>query len=239
MSFLNAAVAAGFKEASAMLREALKKKGRDEAVMDVTRTLVKASKNVRFEGNGYSAEWRAEAKKRGLPILSTTAEALEVMKDTKATKFLVDMKVLSEEEIASRYHINIERYVKTLEIELATLSELVTTHVVPAIEKQMTQVSTTADGIKASNLKKTYGDRVKALETTFNDVLSALTDLNGALAKIHKATDESAKIKVITSSGITAAEKLRDAADNAERLVSDDLWPLPKYREMLFSHSIS
>ena len=102
MSFLNAAVAASFRESTAELKDLLKKKKRDEAVMEFIRKVVKETKAIRFAGNGYSAEWRAEAKKRGLPILNTTPEALEVLTDKKLTQFLVDTKVLTKEEIDSR-----------------------------------------------------------------------------------------------------------------------------------------
>ncbi|MFN9068828.1 MAG: glutamine synthetase type III, partial [Bdellovibrionales bacterium] len=142
MSILNAAVASTFKNCTAQLKDLLKKKStRDEAVMEMIRLISKETKAIRFEGNGYSQEWRNEAKKRGLPILNTSAEALSVLHDKKATQFLVDMHVLSGEEIQSRYHINVERYIKTLDIEFDTLTELTQTFVIPSLEKQLVQLS--------------------------------------------------------------------------------------------------
>src|SRR5665213_2615363 len=96
MSILNAAVAQTFKEATTRLKALLKTKStRDEAVIEMIREFVKESKAIRFEGNGYSDEWKVEAGKRGLPILNSSAEALQVFKDSKATAFLVEQKVLS------------------------------------------------------------------------------------------------------------------------------------------------
>jgi glutamine synthetase len=236
MAFLNAAVAQAFSEASERLKELLKKKSnRDEAVMEMIREFVKETKAIRFEGNGYSEEWRNEAKRRGLPILNTSAEALEVLKDPKATEFLSNQKVLSGEEIASRYHINVERYVKTLDIELTTLAELATSHVIPAIEKQLRMLHATNAGITASSLKKSHTERVRTLEGVFEDVLSNLSSLEDVILKSREGHDESAKMKYLALTAVPAAAKLRDACDSAERLVADELWPLPKYRVMLFT----
>jgi glutamine synthetase len=240
MSFLNAAVADTFQEATKKLADLLKKKpNRDEAVVELIKQFVKESKQVRFEGNGYSDEWKVEAKKRGLPILNSSAEALEVLKDEKATEFLVNQKVLSREELVSRYHINVERYVKTLEIEMNTLSELVTSHVVPAVERQMVLLKGASEALTAPALKKLHLERTKSLEAVFEDILTGLEDLEEVLEKIHSSHDETAKMKALATQAQPAAVKLREAADKAERLVADDLWPLPKYREMLFASTLS
>src|SRR5690606_14275742 len=95
------------------------------------------SKAILFSGNNYSLEWRKEAATRGLPILDSSAEALSVFADKKATKFLVDSKALNAEEIEARYHIYVERYVTTLEIENTALAELIREFVIPAVEKQL------------------------------------------------------------------------------------------------------
>jgi glutamine synthetase len=245
MSILNAAVANTFKIASEKLRGLIKTKGtRDEAVIELIRDYVKETKNIRFEGNGYSEEWRKEAKKRGLPILNSSAEALEVLNDVKATSFLVEQKVLSKEEIASRYHINTERYVKTIEIELATLEELVTSYVIPAVETQLFKLhrahSAISEGPTAiTTLKKLHSERVAKLETVFSEILFEVKNLEVSIEKVSKLSDESQKMKCLAFESTVIASRLRDAADNAERLVADDLWPLPKYREMLLSNTLS
>ena len=238
MSFLNAAVAISFRECAVKLKEILKRKSRDEAVMDLIRVLVKETKAIRFSGNGYSDEWKIEAKKRNLPILNTTPEALDVLKDKKATQFLVDSKVLSKEEIESRYHIAVERYEKTLDIEHTSLLEITSTYIIPALEKQLQQLGSTSEVISLPALKKLHKERVSEFETVFADVLKNYESLRNAVEKSRKATDEHKRMWTIVDDLQPLAEKLRLAVDTSELIVSDELWPLPKYREMLLAHTL-
>ena len=240
MSILNSAVAATFKVSTERLKDLLKKKGnRDEAIIEFVREICKETKAIRFEGNGYSQEWRNEAKKRGLPVLNTTPEALKVFNNKKATQFLVDTKVLSQEEISSRFHINVERYVKTLDIEFMTLAELVKGFVIPAVEKQLIQTGSAHDAIKSAPLKKSHKSRQDELEKTFSDILKNLESFEKVLEKSASLHDEIARMNLIVSEGVPASEKLRTACDFAETLVSDEYWTLPKYREMLFSNTLT
>ncbi|MFN8846224.1 MAG: glutamine synthetase III, partial [Bdellovibrionales bacterium] len=240
MSILNAAVASTFKNCTAQLKDLLKKKStRDEAVMEMIRLISKETKAIRFEGNGYSQEWRNEAKKRGLPILNTSAEALSVLHDKKATQFLVDMHVLSGEEIQSRYHINVERYIKTLDIEFDTLTELTQTFVIPSLEKQLVQLSASSDGASSTGLKKLQKARKDDLEEVFTAVLSNLEKFQKLMDKSRRITDESDRMYDIVKSLSPAALQLRTACDRAETVVADELWTLPKYREMLFANTLA
>lgn len=240
MTFLNAAVAAGFREATAKLKDIMKiKSNRDEAVMELIKEFVKVSKKVRFEGNGYSQEWRDEAKKRGLPILNTTAEALEVLKNDSATKFLIDEKVLTHEEIHSRYHIMVERYVKTIEIEIDTLLELANTYVIPTVEKQLSLLTKVQDSIGSASLKKIHQERSIKLENTFNEILTKEAALEKLIQDVRTKSSESEKMKELAHKVQPLSFELRQACDVAEKLVADELWPLPKYREMLFMNSLS
>ncbi len=239
MSFLNAAVAAAFAESSEQLKDLLKKKKRDEAVMELIRQVVKETKSIRFSGNGYSDEWKAEAKKRGLPILNTTPDALEVLKDKKATQFLIDMKVLSKEEIDSRYHIAVERYVKTLDIEHSSLLELTSTYIIPTLEKQMEQLGAAHESMSFAALKKSHKARINEFEEIFADVLTRFENFKNKVEKSRKGHDENKRMWEIMEELQPASFKLRDAVDAAELLVADELWPLPKYREMLLAHNLA
>ncbi len=240
MSILNAAVASTFKECAERLKEILKKKSnRDEAIMELVREISKETKAIRFEGNGYSQEWKTEAKKRGLPILNTTPEALKVFTNKKSTQFLVDTKVLSQEEIASRFHINVERYVKTLDIEFMTLHELVKGFVIPAVEKQIIQIGSSHSLMKSPGLKKVHKSRLDELEKNFTEILKNLEAFEKVVTKSQALHDEVAKMDMFVAQVVPAAEKLRVACDLAETLVSDEFWTLPKYREMLFSNTLT
>lgn len=239
MSFLNAAVAASFKESSAELKDLLKKKKRDEAVMELIRKIVKETRAIRFSGNGYSDEWKAEAKKRGLPILNTTPEALEVLTDKKLTQFLIDTKVLSREEIESRYHIAVERYVKTLDIEHTSLLELTSTYIIPTLEKQMHQLGEAHEAMNSATLKKLHKSRIAEFEEVFANVLSSYETFKTKVEKSRKGHDENKRMWEIMEDLQPASFKLRDAVDASELLVSNELWPLPKYREMLLAHNLA
>lgn len=240
MSFLNAAVAHILKESTERLKVLVKEKGsRDEAVMTLVRENIIASKNVRFEGNGYSQEWREEAKKRGLPILNTSADALEVLNNEKVTEFLSATKVLTKDEIHSRYHIAVERYVKTIDIEIGTLLEMAQTIVIPTVEKQLTSVATVQSNLHRTSTKAAYDKRVQALESVLGDILDRTETLSAALTKTNTMASESDKMKAFTFEIQPLALLLRESCDRAETLVSDEIWPLPKYREMLFANSIS
>lgn len=240
MTILNAAVAEAFSEAKELLKTLLSQKGsRDEAVMELIKTYVKHSKKIRYEGNGYSQEWRDEAKRRGLPILNTTAEALEVYNDPQATSCLIKQKVLSEAELHSRYHINVERYVKTIDIEIETLIEMVETQVIPSIEGQIISLGEVQQNLISASLKKKHGARVQILEEAFDKILTRVDDLKNKMDQVRALGDEAEKMKKLAHEVQPLSFLLREACDTAEKHVNDVSWPLPKYREMLFTNSLS
>jgi glutamine synthetase len=239
MTFLNAAVSHTFKEASEKLRTLIKAKGnRDEAIMELIKSYIKLSKAVRFEGNGYSQEWRDEAAKRKLPILNSTAEALQVFTDKKMTSFLVSENVLSQEEIDSRYHIAVERYVKTIEIEIETLKEMVQTSIVPAVEKQLLSLKGLNTGLTSSTLKKRHSVRVDQVEKVLEQIFVRFDRLSEEFAELKNLHDEAKKMSLLAADVQPLAVALREVCDEAEKLVADELWPLPKYREMLFANTL-
>jgi len=240
MTVLNAAVTATIREATLRLKKLLaEKKSRDEAVMALIREFITTSKGVLFSGNGYSAEWRAEAKKRKLPILDTSADALSVFGDAKAAKFLVDTKVFSEEELASRYHVAIERHVTTLEIEFLTLSEIIREHVIPAVEKQLTVTAGVATGATTAELRKAVGGRLQAIERVLAELINRVDEHELALKGLHGLETAEEKIRMLTDTVTPVAKSLRAAADSAELLIADEHWALPKYREMLFANVLN
>jgi glutamine synthetase len=239
MTVLNAAVADSFKQSRLELEKILtKKKTKDEAVMELIQSIIKETKPIRFDGNGYSDEWKKEAKKRSLPILNSSAEALVVMEDKKLTQFLSDLKVLSQEEISSRFHIYVERFVKTLEIEHQSLIELCNEFVIPSIERQLLDLYNVNSNVKNSNLKKNHRQRIDQLEKQYNDLLKNLSTLEVLIEKSHKLEPETKKMQYISQTVKPAAEKLRKACDSCEMLVANENWTLPKYREMLFFHTL-
>lgn len=240
MTILNAAVANTFREATDRLKTILAaKKNRDESVMELVKELITASKPVRFEGNGYSLEWQKEAKKRGLPILNTTVDAIEVFNDKKSVEFLVKTKTLTEAEIASRYHIAVERYNKTLLIEHTTLLDLVTTQIVPAVETQLKTSNDVLSTLTTTAAKTAQKKRTESLEKVYADILTHAESMEKALTKLHDLGDEGKIMKAIATEITPLAALVRASCDLAETILSDKLWPLPKYREMLFANVIA
>lgn len=240
VAMLNGAVAESFAKSAKQLSQFLSKYSkRDEAILEFIKEVVIETKRIQFEGDNYSQEWRDEAKKRGLPIMPNTAEALHVYKNQNATQFLIDHNILTQAELISRYNIYVERFIKTLLIEVHTLREIIATYVIPAAEKQLRQSQTILKDAMTSGFKKVYSDKVEALEEVFEAILVSQTEIDNCLAEIDSVHDEAKKMEMIQAELVPLRDKLRQSADKIETLVSDELWPLPKYREMLFTHQIS
>ncbi|PIU00429.1 MAG: glutamine synthetase type III [Bdellovibrionales bacterium CG10_big_fil_rev_8_21_14_0_10_45_34] len=238
VTFLNSAVASAFAEATARLKILVgKHKDRDEAVMELVRELSAESKNIRFEGNNYSEEWRQEAEKRGLPILMNTPAALATLEDTGEISFLVETGVLTKDEIASRHHIIRERYVKTVLIEINTMVDVVGTQILPAVEEQIKSVAATISCVASAELKGLLSQRLEKLETAASQVLRGFWDLEKFVLETLTTT-EAEQEKAIVENGIPLMNSLRAACDFVETRVDDSVWPLPKYREMLFSNGV-
>lgn len=240
VSILNAAVAEAFRQATGRLREILSQKTpRDEAVMQLTRQLLTEGRAIRFEGNNYSQEWREEAKKRGLPILENSYTALSVLKDSSAVRFLTEMAVLNHEEIHARYHILVERHVKTLLIEMSTLIELTRSHVLPALESQIMETAPVANVFQSSVAQSAHRRRLTEMEDTYGAIINALGEAEKMFADIEACTDVEKQMRMIVETSTAKVETLRGACDKAETLIGMDLWKLPKYREMLFTNNLS
>lgn len=234
IAFLNTAVADAFAQMTERLEKKLAQtKVRDEAILSLIREVIKETKAIRFEGNNYSAEWRAEAEKRGLPNLTTTPEALSVFKDSKALEFIVREKVLSVEEIKSRHLIMLERYVKQIEMEASTLDELIKSYVFPALETQIEKIAGMVARVKEAG-KMVSLNRLEDTKAVYENLLKAMSTLEVEVSRVHEMGDEEQKAKLLATAVLPAMAKVRDLSDEAEGLIADDIWPLPKYSEMLF-----
>jgi glutamine synthetase len=234
ISILNAAAADAFDRLSDRLEKKLSGGGsRDEAVLSLIREVVSETKRIRFEGNNYSDEWKAEAGKRGLPILSTTPEALTVLEEPEAYRFLEEQKVLSGEEVRARYNIILERYIKQIEMEASTLLELADTHVQPAMEAELSRLAEMVGRVKAAGGKVQAGryDRATAL---YERLVNADTALDKELTTALRIADEKERANALCAKVLPAMQKVREVSDEIEGFVADNLWTLPKYRELLF-----
>ena len=192
--------------------------------------IIKENKQVLFSGNGYSDEWHAEAAKRGLPNNKSTVDALPALGTDKARKLFSKFGVLSERELEARAEINWERYVKVQNIEANITLEMARTMILPAAAAYIAEISVAASVSKGV---KKVSDKIVAL---VDKIVDAIDALEKAQHGAHHAGSLQAEAKAFKESVIPAQEAVREIADELETLVSDDLWPLPKYRELLFQY---
>ncbi|MDD5432407.1 MAG: glutamine synthetase III [Candidatus Omnitrophica bacterium] len=215
----------------------------NSSVLKVISAIVKETKDIRFEGNNYSPEWVKEAKKRGLPNIAATYQALEVLTQGKNIALFEKYKVYSKEELIARYHIWVHMYNLTLEIEANTLNEMVNASVVPAGYKYELLLARTLKELV--NLKKSEGLKVDlgALndkKSHYSDVVEKIYYVRrnaGEMVKLleqAKELNNESRAKLYFEELKPLMEHIRKHVDALEAVVSDDAWDLPKYREMLF-----
>lgn len=235
---LNAAVAASIN----LVTEALtKQKGSKpepsiDDVLVVVRQFIKASKNIRFEGNNYSQEWVDEAAKRGLPNIKACPVAFKQLLEKSSIQLLTSQGIMTESEVQSRYHILLEKYVKDLVIEGNALKTMIFQGVLPAVFAYRKDL---ADSIVA---QKTIGiDIAASPEKTTLDALTGLTvslkkagDKLGSLIDKINAADEETQGQLASVELTVVMEEVRTITDALENLSADKYWPFPKYTELLF-----
>lgn len=243
MIVLNAAVAqqliAFKKETDALIDKGVKK---DEAIFQVLRKYIIACKKIRFEGNGYSKEWQEEAQKRGLSVDNDCITALKAYLAPKAKKLFVENGVFTERELEARFEIKNETYLKKLQIESRVLGDLALNHIIPtAISYQNTLIEN-VKGLKeilpdvyaeVGNVQlesiKEISRHIKEIKTMVNEMTEARKVANNNFPnEVERAEAYSVTVRPYL-------EKIRYHIDKLELLVDDEIWPLPKYRELLFS----
>jgi glutamine synthetase len=234
---LNAAVAGAIGEITAAIRAEMKStKKVDDAVLKVVRKVFKDTTPVRFEGNNYSDEWVKEAKKRGLLNLRRSPEALEQLVTPESRKLLTGLGILTEEELESRYHVRLERYIKDMLIELHTLREIVDTLILPAAFDYCGSLIEAASQAKAAGVSSApQVAQANKLNGMITELQEARDAMHAVIEKSERMHEDLAKCaRLLTGDGADTMARVRAAADALEVSVSDGCWPLPKYREMLF-----
>jgi len=234
---VNAVVAEAIGELTAELRDALKSTPKvDDAILQVVRKAFQETASIRFEGNNYSDAWVEEAEKRGLPNRRRAPEALEQLVGDEARTLFTSLGILSSEELESRFHVKVERYVKDMLIELHTMQQIVDTMVLPASYEYLGTLARGAAESKAAGI--TAIPQIAAANEV-GAVVECLRRDRDALAEVieraeHMHEDPRVCAALLTSDGADRMAAVRAAADRLENLIADDVWPLPKYREMLF-----
>lgn len=242
MIVLNTMVAKVLKDfkqsVDAGIKKGLKK---DEAIINTIRKFIVDSKKIRFEGDGYSDNWVKEATKRGLKNVKTTPHALDFMIEKQNVELFTKLGIFTPTELESRYHIANEQYTMKIQIESRIMGDLATNHIVPTALKYQNVLIENVKGLKevlgAAGFKKAATQQVKLIEEIsehINVITVKVNDMIEARKKANKLTDEAKKAKAYVDNVVPFFEVIRYHVDKLEQMVDDELWPLPKYRELLF-----
>jgi glutamine synthetase len=238
-TYLNASVAESLDYVATELEKKISSgKSLHDAINLVVKEVLSANLRVIWNGDNYIKEWHEEAEKRGLPNLKNTVDAVQVLHDKDVVEMLGKYGVLNSEEVSSRHTIMLENYIKTINIEALTASNIARQMLLPAALKYQLHLAETVNATKAASKDAD----TSAAEASLKKVSGFTSSLYKDLEELDKARDAADTIhgdhvhhaKHYRDKVVAAMGKVREAADALELLVDDQLWPLPKYREMLF-----
>ena len=243
MTTLNSIVAKQLMEFKVEVDDLIENKDlkKDEAIFNVLREYIKKTKNILFEGDGYSEAWEKEAKKRGLSNHKTTPEALKAKISKKAVELFGSLNVMNHVEVESRYEIELEEYTKKIQIEGRVLGDIARNHVVPTAIKYQNVLIENVRG-----LKEIFGASFESVAKEQIKLIKEISEhIEGINTKVDAMTDERKKANKLDSAEKMAIaycnkvkpffEEIRYHADKLELLIDDELWTLTKYRELLFT----
>ena len=243
MTTLNTIVAKQLKDFKVAVDKLIESKGlkKDEAIFNVLREYIKVSKNILFEGDGYSDAWEKEAAKRGLSNFKTTPQALKARASKQALDLFSEMGIMNHIEVEARYEIELEEYTKKIQIEGRVLGDIAINHVIPtAIRYQNTLIE------NVRGLKEIFGkdfEKIGKEQIVLIKEISA--HIEGINTKVEEMTEARRKANALTDALKMADsycekvkpyfEIIREHCDKLELLVDDEIWTLTKYRELLFT----
>ena len=213
---------------------------RSSAVMAVVRRFFAEAKDIMFEGNGYSREWEKEAEKRGLRAIRNVPEAYEVYHEEATVKLFGNIGVLAKNELDARFEILNETYVKKLQIEARVIGDMCLNHVIPAAVKYQNILIENVKGMKdifgeeSVELCASEMATLKSISMYINKLSADVESLVNARKKANVIEDVAERAKMYSHEVKDMMEEVRKSADNLEMLIDDEMWPLPKYRELLF-----
>ncbi len=208
-----------------------------EALVAELQQDLRSCSSIIFNGDGYSDEWKAEAHRRGLPNTTSTPEALKAMVTAESLDLFDRLGIMNHNEVHARYHVALEQYIKKLEIEVLVCEEMVHTHVLPAAFDYMSKLSANYEGLKSMGLDRAM-DRVREETERVVEIVDRLREHVGLMMSEHSDAMAHAEPETtaehLSSRVKPFLELIREDADALEKLVDDNLWKLPKFRELLF-----
>jgi glutamine synthetase len=243
MIVLNTIMAKQLKDFKKSVDDRIAKgEAKDEAILKELQKLIKESKKIRFEGNGYGDEWVKDAEKRGLKNLKDTPRALQVWGDKKVVKLFDEMNVLTPRELEARKEIEFENYILKLQIEARIMGDVVNSMIIPAVVEYQNTLIKNVQGLidvlgskagkEAAHIQIELIQRISIHLNKMKATADAMLMERKAANKLSHAEDKAFaycdKVRI-------HFDEIRYHADKLEMLVDDELWPMPKFREMLFT----
>ena len=244
MTVMNAIVAKQLQNFKKEVDALIEAKGlkKDEAIFNILREYIKESKNIMFEGDGYSDDWAKEAKKRGLNNLKTTPEALKKELDKKFVALYEELGIYTHRELEARNEIKLEKYSTVISIEATVLADIARNHIIPCALNYQNRLIENVKG-----LKEIFGD--KEFKTLAKEQMNMISEISGyvsvikveadklleAIATAKKAANSQKVAEAFCNDVKPLFDKIRAASDALEMVVDDELWPMTKYRELLFT----
>lgn len=243
MTVLNTIVAKQLKDFKVEVDALIDGKGlkKDEAIFNILREYIKGMKNILFEGNGYSEAWEKEAKKRGLSNNKTTPEALKAKISKKALDLFEEMEVMSKVEMEARYEIELEDYTNHIQIESRVLGDIARNHIVPTAVKYQNVLIKNVKGLKdifEDDYKKLAKEQmvlIAEISTHIENINANVTKMINERKKANNLQNIEKKAHAYCHSVRPIFDDIRYHCDKLELMVDDEIWPLPKYRELMFT----
>ena len=215
---------------------------KDEAILKELQKLIKESKDIRFEGNGYGDEWVKEAKSRGLSNLKDTPSALEVMINKKTIDLFESLNIFSKRELHARYEVELENYIKKLQIEARILGDLCNTYILPSAIAYQNELVSNVVGLKdvlgasaGEKASKMQTEIIKEISKHVNSIYNKSEKMLLNRKKANKIEESSKKAVAYCNDVKKYFDEIRYHTDKLEQIISDEFWPLPKLRELLFT----
>ncbi|SDZ74729.1 glutamine synthetase III family protein [Bizionia paragorgiae] len=243
MTLINSIVAKQLIEFKEEVDVLIKKKElkKDEAIFNVLREYIKKSSNILFEGNGYGEAWEKEAEKRGLSNNKTTPKALKAKVSEKTIAMYGDLGVMNRVEVQSRYDIEMEEYILRIQIEARVLGDLARNHIVPTAIKYQNTLINNVQGLKEiyeadfNRVAHAQLELIEDISKRVDIINTTVTKMINKRKEANQLSDLETKATMYCEEVIPMLEEIRYHCDKLELLVDDELWPLPKYRELLFT----
>lgn len=243
MIVINAAMAHQLNEFKSDVDDLIEKgNGKDEAIFKVLKKIIKASKAVRFEGDGYSEDWCKEAEKRGLTNIDCVPEAILKYETKLAKEVLIGEGIFNETELRSRVEVELEKFVKKIQIESRVLGDLTINHIVPTAIAYQNRLLENIIGMKQIFDKEEYEHLSEARRSLVKEISEYVSEIKAQVKDMTEERKIANRIENMEEKAFAYSNKvkpylesIRYYVDNLEMEIDNEIWPLPKYRELLFA----